>query len=147
MKSTSRIFLVTLPSSSRKTLRVWTGRSLHKLRHRSVRQLGHVVTELQKSLEARRTTGYVESAKKNFCPPPFGSMSSDLGEGRTRQKRLRTRIPQHAEVIRETARQQRKDDLFDERLKRARSKPAPHGPGLSCNEASVDNILSEGEST
>jgi hypothetical protein len=55
MKSTPRMFLVTLPSPSRKALRLWTGRSLHKLRHRSVRQLRHVMMELQKSLEAPST--------------------------------------------------------------------------------------------
>jgi hypothetical protein len=51
-------------------------------------------------------------------------------------------------MIRETAQEQQKDDLVDERLKHPRSKLTRLGAsGLTCNEASVDNILSEGEST
>jgi hypothetical protein len=53
-----------------------------------------------------------------------------------------------AEMIQETAQEQRKDDLFDQRLKHARGKLTRLATfGLTCNEASVDNILSEGEST
>jgi hypothetical protein len=40
------------------------------------------------------------------------------------------------------------DDLFDETLKPARDKSTRRETsGLTCNEASVDHILSEGEST
>jgi hypothetical protein len=39
------------------------------------------------------------------------------------------------------------EDLFDERLERPDGKPSRRGTsGLTCHEASVDDILSEGES-
>jgi hypothetical protein len=47
-------------------------------------------------------------------------------------------------MIRETAQEQRKDDLYEERLKQKLTRRKT--TGLTCNEASVDNILSEGES-
>jgi hypothetical protein len=44
--------------------------------------------------------------------------------------------------------EQRKDDLFDKSLKRAGSRSHARGvDGLTCSEAQVDAILSEGEST
>jgi hypothetical protein len=55
-----------------------------------------------------------------------------------------TRISRGTEMIRETAQEQRKDDLYEERLKLKLARRRTSG--LTCNEASVDNILSEGES-
>lgn len=55
-----------------------------------------------------------------------------------------TRISRGAEMIRETAQAQKKDDLYEERLKQKLTRRRT--TGLTCNEASVDNILSEGES-
>ena len=44
--------------------------------------------------------------------------------------------------------EQRKDDVFDKSLKRVGSRlPARGATGLTCSEAQVDAILSEGEST
>jgi hypothetical protein len=51
-------------------------------------------------------------------------------------------------MIRETAEEQRKDNLFEENLERARERSLRKGPsGLTCTEANVDHILSDGEST
>jgi hypothetical protein len=55
-----------------------------------------------------------------------------------------TRISRGAEMIRETAQEQKKDDLYEERLKQKLARRRTSG--LTCNEPSVDNILSEGES-
>jgi hypothetical protein len=41
----------------------------------------------------------------------------------------------------------RKDDVVDEKLKPTRGEVTRGGTGLTCNEASVDCLLSEGEST
>jgi hypothetical protein len=58
-----------------------------------------------------------------------------------------TRRSWKAEMIRGPAQEQRQDDLFDVRVKHPRGKLTRRGTsGLTCNEASVDNILSEGES-
>ena len=51
-------------------------------------------------------------------------------------------------MIREPAQDQKKDDLFDKKLKRTRARlTRRETSGLTCNEASVDSLLSEGEST
>jgi len=51
-------------------------------------------------------------------------------------------------MIRETAQEQKKDDLFEKNLKRTRGRLIRiESAGLTCNEASVDRLLSEGEST
>lgn len=50
-------------------------------------------------------------------------------------------------MIRETAQEQKKDDLFEKNLKRTRGRLIRRETaGLTCNEASVDSVLSEGES-
>lgn len=51
MKTTSRIYLLTLNSPSHKALRLWTGRSIHALRHCSVKQIGSALVEMQKNVD------------------------------------------------------------------------------------------------
>jgi len=52
------------------------------------------------------------------------------------------------ERIRELMQEQRKDDLFDDLLKHAGARSHKRGgDGLTCSEAQVEAILSEGEST
>jgi hypothetical protein len=48
------------------------------------------------------------------------------------------------DTIAETGREQRKEDVFNQKLKHAGRSGET---GLSCNEASVDELLSAGEST
>jgi hypothetical protein len=44
--------------------------------------------------------------------------------------------------------QQREDEFLDKRVTRPRGKQTAGKPsGLTCNEASLDDLLSEGEST
>ncbi|HZC81477.1 MAG TPA: hypothetical protein VE222_07110 [Nitrospiraceae bacterium] len=50
MKNTPRIYLLTLNSPSHKALRLWTGRSVHKLRHCSAKQIGSALVEMQKNV-------------------------------------------------------------------------------------------------
>ena len=51
MKNT-QIYLLTLNSPSQKALRLWTGSSLHTLRHCSVKQIGGTLLEMQQSIAA-----------------------------------------------------------------------------------------------
>jgi hypothetical protein len=44
---TPRTYVLTLNSPSRKSLRVWTGKSLHALRHCSVKQIDHTLMEIR----------------------------------------------------------------------------------------------------
>ncbi len=47
MKNLPRTYVLTLNSPSRQALRLWTGRSMHTLRHCSVKQIERVLREMQ----------------------------------------------------------------------------------------------------
>ena len=51
MANTPKIYVVTLHSPSRKGLRLWTGKSIHALRHCPVKQVGHALMELQQHVD------------------------------------------------------------------------------------------------
>jgi hypothetical protein len=51
MKNTPQIYLLTLNSPSHRALRLWTGRSVHKLRHCSAKQIGSALVEMQKNVD------------------------------------------------------------------------------------------------
>ena len=44
-------YVLTLNSPSRKALRLWTGKSIHTLRHCSVKQIGHALMEMQQYVD------------------------------------------------------------------------------------------------
>ncbi len=47
MKNIPRTYVLTLNSPSRQSLRIWTGKSVHALRHCSVKQIEGVLSEMQ----------------------------------------------------------------------------------------------------
>jgi hypothetical protein len=51
MKPTPQTYVLTLNSPSRKPFRLWTGTSMHALRHCSVKQLNHALMELQQHMD------------------------------------------------------------------------------------------------
>jgi hypothetical protein len=51
MKPTPQTYVLTLNSPSRKPFRLWTGTSVHALRHCSVKQLNHALMELQQHMD------------------------------------------------------------------------------------------------
>ena len=51
MKNTPLIYLLTLNSPSQTALRLWTGRSVHTLRHCSAKQIGSALVEMQKNVD------------------------------------------------------------------------------------------------
>jgi len=51
MKNTPLIYLLTLNSPSQRVLRLWTGRSVHQLRHCSAKQIGSALVEMQKNVD------------------------------------------------------------------------------------------------
>jgi hypothetical protein len=51
MNQTPQTYVLTLNSPSRKPLRLWTGKSIHALRHCSVKQLNHALMELQQHMD------------------------------------------------------------------------------------------------
>ena len=51
MKKAACVYVLTLNSSSRTNLRLWTGKSLYALRHCSAKQIGLALAEMQRSVE------------------------------------------------------------------------------------------------
>ena len=56
MKDAPQIYVLTLGSPSRKVLRLWTGKTIHTLRHCSVKQIGSALVEMQQRLEDLQET-------------------------------------------------------------------------------------------
>jgi hypothetical protein len=56
MKNTSRTYVMTMNSPSQKGFRLWTGKSIHALRHCSVMQISHALGEMQQQLDQLRAT-------------------------------------------------------------------------------------------
>ncbi len=67
MKKTSRVYVLTVHPSSRSALRLWTGKSLHALRHCSGRQISQMLAELQHSVDELYT--------RSRAPQPGASYS------------------------------------------------------------------------
>jgi hypothetical protein len=51
MTHAPQTYVLTLHSPSRKTMRLWTGKSIHALRHCSVTQIEHVLREMQQYVD------------------------------------------------------------------------------------------------
>lgn len=52
MKTSPSTYVLTLNSPSGKGLRLWTGNSIHSLRHCSAKQIGLALREMQRNLDA-----------------------------------------------------------------------------------------------
>lgn len=52
MKQTQRTYVLTLNGSPQKGLRLWTGKSLHALRHCSAKQFAQALRELQQTMDS-----------------------------------------------------------------------------------------------
>ena len=70
MKNTQQTYVLTLDSSSKNGLRLWRGRSIHALRHCSVKQIGQALREMQQNVDSLRT------------PAPSSGGSYSLNRGR-----------------------------------------------------------------
>ena len=76
MKNTPRIYLLTLNSPSHKALRLWTGRSVHALRHCSAKQIGSALVDMQRNVdnlqEQMRTLKQVKEQLVSASPKAGG---------------------------------------------------------------------------
>ncbi|HZC80965.1 MAG TPA: hypothetical protein VE222_04475 [Nitrospiraceae bacterium] len=64
MKNTMQVYVLTLNAPSRKPVRLWTGSSLHSLRHcsskkidRTLAEMQHCVDDLQRTITGLATRG------------------------------------------------------------------------------------------
>ena len=69
MKNAPQIYVLTLDSTSRKALRLWTGETIHTLHHCSVKQIGSALVELQQrldDLQGTKTTVVPSAPSKSY---------------------------------------------------------------------------------
>lgn len=68
MRNMPRIYLLTMNSPSHKAPRLWTGRSIHALRHCSVKQIGSALVEMQQSVDdLQRDMSVLKHAKAQLA--------------------------------------------------------------------------------
>jgi len=71
MKNQPRIYLPTMNSPSHAAPRLWTGRSVHELRHCSVKQIGGALVEMQQSVdELQRDRGVLKVSRAQRAAVP-----------------------------------------------------------------------------
>jgi hypothetical protein len=51
MKKVTQVYVLTLNAPSRKTVRLWTGASIHSLRHCSSQKIDRTLAEMQQHVE------------------------------------------------------------------------------------------------
>jgi hypothetical protein len=69
MQNRPHIYLLTLKSPAHKAPRLWTGRSIHKLRHCSVKQIGSALVEMQKNVDdLQRSLRTLKQVKEQLAP-------------------------------------------------------------------------------
>lgn len=72
MKTIPQTYVLTVHSTSRSALRVWTGKSVHQLRHCSTKRINHVFAEMQEHMDHLR----------NSLEPAASAGSCSLNRGR-----------------------------------------------------------------
>jgi len=66
MKNTQQTYVLTLNSSPQKGFRLWTGKSIHALRHCSVKQVGQALREMQQGVDALRAPAPAASSSGSY---------------------------------------------------------------------------------
>jgi hypothetical protein len=56
MKNTTQVYVMALNSPSRKTVRLWTGASIHSLRHCSSKKIDRTLAEMQQHMDDLQRT-------------------------------------------------------------------------------------------
>jgi hypothetical protein len=82
MNNTRRTYLLTLNSPSQRALRLWMGKSIHTLRHCSVKDIGGALVEMQKTLDdlqkSMRTLQHMqEQLVSDSADGPGGTLKKD----------------------------------------------------------------------
>ena len=68
MKTTPQIYVLTLNSPSRSALRLWTGKSIHTLRHCSAKQIGRALIEMRQNVDdLQKTIKTLTQAKEQLA--------------------------------------------------------------------------------
>ena len=64
----TQIYLLKLNSTSDNVLRLWTGQSLHALRHCSMKQMGSALMKMQQNVDAlQESMGILQHMKEEFA--------------------------------------------------------------------------------
>ncbi|MEP6887177.1 MAG: hypothetical protein ABI945_02535 [Nitrospirales bacterium] len=84
----TQIYLLKLNSPSDTVLRLWTGRSLHALRHCSVKQIGRALLKMQKNVDAlQESMGILQHVKEQFASVSAASVKEAMEQDNGASKR------------------------------------------------------------
>jgi hypothetical protein len=61
MKNTTQVYVLTLNAPSRKTVRLWTGASIHSLRHCSSKKIDRALAEMQQHVDDLQRATWVRA--------------------------------------------------------------------------------------
>lgn len=68
MKTRPQIYVLTLNSPSRSAIRLWTGKSIHALRHCSAKQIGRALIEMRRNVDdLQKTMKTLKQAKEQLA--------------------------------------------------------------------------------
>ena len=84
----TQIYLLKLNSPSDNALRLWTGRSLHTLRHCSGKQMGSALETMQKNIDAlQESLGILQQVKDEFVWTSTARVSETMQQDNGASKR------------------------------------------------------------
>ena len=66
MKNLPRTYVLTMNSPSRQSLRIWTGKNVHTLRHCSVKQIERVLRDMQEDIADLQSTRKVAVPEQSY---------------------------------------------------------------------------------
>lgn len=85
----TQIYLLKLNSPSDDGLRLWTGKSLHTLRHCSGKQMGSALVKMQKHVNAlQERMGILEHVKEQFASVSSASVRAAMEQDHESSKRV-----------------------------------------------------------
>lgn len=85
----TQIYLLKLNSPSDDGLRLWTGKSLHTLRHCSGKQMGSALVKMQKHVNAlQEHMGILEHVKEQFASVSAASVRATMEQDHASSKRI-----------------------------------------------------------
>ena len=84
----TQIYLLKLNSPSENALRLWTGRSLHTLRHCSGKQMGSALETMQKNIDAlQESLGILQHVKEEFAWTSTARVRETMEQNKAASKR------------------------------------------------------------
>lgn len=85
----TEIYLLKMHSPSDNVLQLWTGKSLHTLRHCSMKQMGSALVKMQKNVEAlQERMGMLQHVKEEFASVATARARETMEQDNASSKRV-----------------------------------------------------------